>query len=111
MAGRTLLADLDSYEISTREELETYDEEKDYRKIVLVLYIEQMWNGTLGGWTHEKKFNKKDINKKLADGTFKKNVIKDVMNKEKTADRAKATKKKAEVKAEKDYNAIDKVKK
>ena len=49
MAGRTLLADLDSYEISTREELETYDEEKDYRKIVLVLYIEQMWNGTLGG--------------------------------------------------------------
>ncbi len=33
------------------------------------------------------------------------------MNKEKTADRAKATKKKAEVKAEKDYNAIDKVKK
>ncbi len=55
------------------------------------------------------KFDKADLNRKLADGTFKKNVIKDVMNKEKTADRSKLFGKKAEVEVKND-NIINNIK-
>ncbi|MCR5633180.1 MAG: hypothetical protein K6F60_06760 [Eubacterium sp.] len=45
-------------------------------------------------------FNKDELNRKLADGTFKNNVIKDVMGKEKTSQREKQYGKKSEIEDE-----------
>ena len=53
----------------------------------------------------KKKVDIKELNTKLANGTYKRNVLKDVMNKEKTIDRVKEAEKNAKALKEAEKNA------
>ena len=47
-AVKTMVEDLKNYGITTRKDLKNYDEEIDYRKIILMIDIEGNWNGVCG---------------------------------------------------------------